>query len=181
MDLISIDSLSNEQIERILDRGLRWFDYNRSDSRGQDKRLHHKLVFNLFYENSTRTAMSFATAAHRLGASPVFLPVEQSSIKKGETFEDTALTLNAMRPDCIVVRHRENGAPQRMAELVNCPTINAGDGTNEHPTQALLDALTIRRAGLMPDSAYADHSSSWLSPPKRTRSAASIASPRPTR
>lgn len=144
MDLISIDSLSNEQIERILDRGLRWFDYNRSDSRGQDKRLHHKLVFNLFYENSTRTAMSFATAAHRLGASPVFFPVEQSSIKKGETFDDTALTLNAMRPDCIVVRHRENGAPQRMAELVDCPTINAGDGTNEHPTQALLDALTLQ-------------------------------------
>ena len=144
MDLISIDSLSDEQIERILDRGLRWFDYNRSDSRGQDKRLHHKLVFNLFYENSTRTAMSFATAAHRLGASPVFFPVEQSSIKKGETFDDTALTLNAMRPDCIVVRHRENGAPQRMAELVDCPTINAGDGTNEHPTQALLDALTLQ-------------------------------------
>ena len=144
MDLISIDSLSNEQIERILDRGLRWFDSNRSDSRGQDKRLHHKLVFNLFYENSTRTAMSFATAAHRLGASPVFFPVEQSSIKKGETFDDTALTLNAMRPDCIVVRHRENGAPQRMAELVDCPTINAGDGTNEHPTQALLDALTLQ-------------------------------------
>ena len=144
MDLISIDSLSDEQIERILDRGLRWFDYNRSDSRGQDKSLHHKLVFNLFYENSTRTAMSFAAAAHRLGASPVFLPVEQSSIKKGETFDDTALTLNAMRPDCIVVRHRENGAPQRMAELVDCPIINAGDGTNEHPTQALLDALTLQ-------------------------------------
>ena len=144
MDLISIDSLSDEQIGRILDRGLRWFDYNRSDSRGQDKRLHHKLVFNLFYENSTRTAMSFAAAAHRLGASPVFLPVEQSSIKKGETFDDTALTLNAMRPDCIVVRHRENGAPQRMAELVDCPIVNAGDGTNEHPTQALLDALTLQ-------------------------------------
>ncbi len=144
MDLISIDSLSDEQIERILDRGLRWFHYNRSDSRRQDKRLHHKLVFNLFYENSTRTAMSFATAAHRLGASPVFLPVEQSSIKKGETFDDTALTLNAMRPDCIVVRHRENGAPQRMAELVDCPIVNAGDGTNEHPTQALLDALTLQ-------------------------------------
>ncbi len=144
MDLISIDSLSDEQIEHILDRGLRWFDFNRSDSRGQDKSLHEKLVFNLFYENSTRTAMSFAAAAHRLGASPVFLPVEQSSIKKGETFDDTALTLNAMRPDCIVVRHRENGAPQRMAELVDCPIINAGDGTNEHPTQALLDALTLQ-------------------------------------
>ena len=144
MDLISIDSLSDEQVERILDRGLRWFDYNRSESRGQDKSLHDKLVFNLFYENSTRTAMSFAAAAHRLGASPVFLPVEQSSIKKGETFDDTALTLNAMRPDCIVVRHRENGAPQRMAELVDCAIINAGDGTNEHPTQALLDALALQ-------------------------------------
>ena len=143
MDLISIDSLSDDQIETILDRGERWFEYNRSKSRGQDKSLHDKLVFNLFYENSTRTAMSFATAAHRLGASPVFLPVEQSSIKKGETFDDTARTLNAMRPDVIVVRHRENGAPARMTELMDCAVINAGDGTNEHPTQALLDALAI--------------------------------------
>ena len=143
MDLISIDSLSDDQIETILDRGERWFEYNRSNSRGQDKSLHDKLVFNLFYENSTRTAMSFATAAHRLGASPVFLPVEQSSIKKGETFDDTARTLNAMRPDVIVVRHRENGAPARMTELMDCAVINAGDGTNEHPTQALLDALAI--------------------------------------
>jgi len=143
VDLISIDSLSDGQIETILDRGERWFEYNRSNSRGQDKSLHDKLVFNLFYENSTRTAMSFATAAHRLGASPVFLPVEQSSIKKGETFDDTARTLNAMRPDVIVVRHRENGAPARMTELMDCAVINAGDGTNEHPTQALLDALAI--------------------------------------
>jgi aspartate carbamoyltransferase catalytic subunit len=143
VDLISIDSLSDAQIETILDRGERWFEYNRSNSRGQDKSLHDKLVFNLFYENSTRTAMSFATAAHRLGASPVFLPVEQSSIKKGETFDDTARTLNAMRPDVIVVRHRENGAPARMTELMDCAVINAGDGTNEHPTQALLDALAI--------------------------------------
>jgi len=144
VDLISIDSLDDTQIETILDRGQRWFEYNRSHSRGQDKSLHDKLVFNLFYENSTRTAMSFAAAAHRLGASPVFLPVEQSSIKKGETFDDTARTLNAMRPDCIVVRHRENGAPARMTELMDCAVINAGDGTNEHPTQALLDALALR-------------------------------------
>jgi aspartate carbamoyltransferase catalytic subunit len=144
VDLISIDSLDDAQIETILDRGQRWFEYNRSHSRGQDKSLHDKLVFNLFYENSTRTAMSFAAAAHRLGASPVFLPVEQSSIKKGETFDDTARTLNAMRPDCIVVRHRENGAPARMTELMDCAVINAGDGTNEHPTQALLDALALR-------------------------------------
>jgi aspartate carbamoyltransferase catalytic subunit len=144
VDLISIDSLDDAQIGTILDRGQRWFEYNRSHSRGQDKSLHDKLVFNLFYENSTRTAMSFAAAAHRLGASPVFLPVEQSSIKKGETFDDTARTLNAMRPDCIVVRHRENGAPARMTELMDCAVINAGDGTNEHPTQALLDALALR-------------------------------------
>jgi len=144
VNLISIDSLSDAQIERILDRGQRWFEYNRSDSRGEDKSLHDKLVFNLFYENSTRTAMSFAAAAHRLGASPVFLPVEQSSIKKGETFDDTARTLNAMRPDVIVIRHRENGAPERMAELTDCAVINAGDGTNEHPTQALLDALALK-------------------------------------
>ena len=144
MDLISIDSLTDEQIERILDRGRHWFEHNRSSARGQDKSLADKLVFNLFYENSTRTAMSFAAAAHRLGASPVFLPVEQSSIKKGETFDDTARTLNAMRPDCIVVRHRENGAPARMSDLMGCPVINAGDGINEHPTQALLDALALK-------------------------------------
>lgn len=144
MNLISIDSLSDTQIERLLVRGESWFRVNRSPSRGEAKGLSNKLVFNLFYENSTRTAMSFAAAAHRLEAAPVFLPVEQSSIKKGETFEDTARTLNAMRPDCIVIRHRENGAPERMTELVDCPIINAGDGTNEHPTQALLDALALK-------------------------------------
>ena len=144
MNLISIDSLNDSQIQRLLIRGETWFKSNRSPSRGEAKNLHNRLVFNLFYENSTRTAMSFAAAAHRLGAAPVFLPVEQSSIKKGETFEDTARTLNAMRPDCIVIRHRENGAPQRMTELVDCPIINAGDGTNEHPTQALLDALALK-------------------------------------
>ena len=89
--------------------------------------------------------MSFATASHRLGASVVALPVEQSSIRKGETFEDTARTLNAMRPDALVIRHRENGAPAAAALIMDCPVINAGDGTNEHPTQALLDAATIRR------------------------------------
>ena len=144
MDLLSIDSLSDDQIEHILDHGERWFEYNRSDSRGQDKRLHDKLVFSLFYENSTRTLMSFSTAAHRLGADVVTLPVEQSSVKKGETLEDTARTLNAMRPDLLVIRHSLNGAPDRVANIMECPVINAGDGTNEHPTQALLDALALR-------------------------------------
>ena len=144
MDHNSIDNHSDSQIAAILDAGLAWFDVNRSDSRGQDKRLAGKLVFNLFYENSTRTLMSFATAAYRLGASVVTLPVEQSSVKKGETLEDTARTLNAMHPDLLVMRHGQNGAPLRVAGIMTCPVVNAGDGTNEHPTQALLDALALK-------------------------------------
>ena len=144
MDLISIDDLSDAQIDALLDAGLSWFDYNRSESRGHDKRLAGKLVFNVFYENSTRTLMSFATAAHRLGADVVTLPIEQSSVKKGETLEDTARTLNAMRPDLLVTRHSQNGAPARIAAIMDCAVINAGDGTNEHPTQALLDALALK-------------------------------------
>ena len=143
MDLLSIDSLSDPQIAMILDRAARWYDENRSKAPRQDPHR-GRIVFNLFYENSTRTLMSFATAAHRLGASVVTLPVEQSSVNKGETLEDTARTLDAMRPDVLVVRHQENGAPERVAEIMDCPVINAGDGTNEHPTQALLDAATIR-------------------------------------
>ena len=143
MDLLSIDSLGDDQIATILDRADVHFAANRA--RQASNALSGRVVFNLFYENSTRTAMSFATAAHRLGAAPVFLPVEQSSIKKGETFEDTAKTLNAMRPDALIIRHRENGAPAAMALVMDCPVINAGDGTNEHPTQALLDAATIRQ------------------------------------
>jgi len=143
VDLVSIDSLSDAQIEEILDRGRHWLDENRS-SAARSGELDRRIVFNLFYEPSTRTLMSFATAAHRLGASAVTLPVEQSSVKKGETLEDTARTLNAMRPDVLILRHRENGAPERVAAIMDCPVINAGDGTNEHPTQALLDALTIR-------------------------------------
>ena len=142
MDLTSIDSLSETDIASILDRSQHWFVENRAGR--SSNALAGKIVFNLFYENSTRTAMSFATAAHRLGASAISLSVEHSSVKKGETLEDTALTLDAMRPDCLVIRHRENGAPARIAELMTAPVINAGDGTNEHPTQALLDALALR-------------------------------------
>ena len=89
--------------------------------------------------------MSFATAAHRLGASAIALSVERSSVTKGETLEDTARTLNAMRPDALVIRHRDNGAPAVVASIMEAPVLNAGDGTNEHPTQALLDAATIRQ------------------------------------
>lgn len=143
MDLISIDSLSDEQIGGILDRGEHWFDENCSPTR-RSGALAGLIVFNVFYENSTRTAMSFATATHRLGASAISLSVEHSSVKKGESLEDTAYTLNSMRPDALVVRHRENGAPALVAKIMEAPVINAGDGTNEHPTQALLDAATIR-------------------------------------
>jgi len=143
VDLLSIDSLSDDQIATILDRAGLFFAANRA--RQSSNALAGKIVFQLFYENSTRTAMSFATATHRLGASAVSLSVEHSSVKKGETLEDTARTLSAMRPDSLVIRHRENGAPTIVAEIMDCPVINAGDGTNEHPTQALLDAATIRQ------------------------------------
>jgi aspartate carbamoyltransferase catalytic subunit len=142
VDLTSIDSLSETDIASILDRSQHWFVENRAGR--SSNALAGRIVFNLFYENSTRTAMSFATAAHRLGANAISLSVERSSVKKGETLEDTAMTLDAMRPDCLVIRHRENGAPARIAELMTAPVINAGDGTNEHPTQALLDALALR-------------------------------------
>jgi aspartate carbamoyltransferase catalytic subunit len=142
VDILSIDSLSDQQIAAILDTADLYFSGNRG--RRSSERLHGNVVFNLFYENSTRTAMSFATAAHRLGASPITLSVERSSVAKGETLEDTARTLNAMRPDALVIRHRENGAPAAVALIMDAPVLNAGDGTNEHPTQALLDAATLR-------------------------------------
>jgi aspartate carbamoyltransferase catalytic subunit len=144
VDLISTDSLTDQQIAEIIDSADRFLDDWRSTNRDNDDSLKGKIVFNLFYENSTRTVMSFSTAAHRLGASVVTLPVEHSSVKKGETLEDTARTLNAMRPDALVIRHRDNGAAERVAAIMECPVVNAGDGTNEHPTQALLDAATIR-------------------------------------
>jgi aspartate carbamoyltransferase catalytic subunit len=142
VDILSIDSLSDAEIADILDRAQMYFSGNRG--RRSSERLHGRIVFNVFYENSTRTAMSFATAAHRLGASAIAMSVERSSVSKGETLEDTARTLNAMRPDALVIRHRENGAPAIVAEIMDAPVLNAGDGTNEHPTQALLDAATIR-------------------------------------
>ncbi|MEO8175309.1 MAG: aspartate carbamoyltransferase catalytic subunit [Sphingomicrobium sp.] len=143
MDLLSIDSLTDAQVETLLDEGLRWAELQRA-GRDVHAPLEGRIVVNLFFENSTRTLMSFSLAALRLGAQVVTLPVEQSSAKKGETLDDTARTLNAMRPDALVVRHHDNGAAQVMALIMDCPVINAGDGTNEHPTQALLDALTIR-------------------------------------
>ncbi|HEY7004947.1 MAG TPA: aspartate carbamoyltransferase catalytic subunit [Sphingomicrobium sp.] len=142
MDLLSIDSLTDGQIAHILDRAQILFEDDRSATKPVET-LEGRIVFNIFYENSTRTAMSFATATHRLGASALSLSVEHSSVRKGETLEDTARTLGAMRPDALVIRHRENGAPAVVADIVDAPVINAGDGTNEHPTQALLDAAAL--------------------------------------
>lgn len=143
MDLLSIDSLTDAQVEQVLESGAGWLAQLRAGAVSATPLL-GRVIFNVFYENSTRTAMSFATAAARLGAQPISLSVEHSSVKKGETLEDTARTLNAMRPDALVIRHRDNGAPAIVADIMEAPVINAGDGTNEHPTQALLDALTIR-------------------------------------
>ena len=144
MHLLSIDDLSDAQITAILDEGERWFAYNRG-ARRNDHRLDGLTIVNAFFENSTRTLLSFEIAANRLGAQVVTMQVEHSSIKKGETLEDTARTLNAMRPDALVIRHGSSGAPAGVAAIMDCPVINAGDGTGEHPTQALLDAVTIRQ------------------------------------
>ena len=146
MDLISIDSLSDADVDGLIGRALAHFDDVRSGHAAAS--LDGRILFNLFYENSTRTLMSFATAAHRLGMAVVTLPVEQSSAKKGETLGDTARTLGAMRPSALVIRHQQDGAAGEVAAIIDAPVINAGDGTNEHPTQALLDAATlVRRFG----------------------------------
>jgi aspartate carbamoyltransferase catalytic subunit len=141
VDLLSIDHLSDAQIALLLERALK---FHGQPGKTFDS-LHGRIVFNLFYENSTRTLMSFATAAHRLGATAITLPVSQSSVNKGETLDDTARTLDAMKPDALIIRHRENGAAAGVALIMDAPVINAGDGTNEHPTQALLDAATLRK------------------------------------
>jgi len=142
--LLGIEGLSAEEISFILDEAEQWIAFNRG-VRKQDERLRGLTQFNVFFENSTRTLFSFEMAGKRLGAQVANFHVAGSSVHKGESLADTALTLNAMRPDLMVVRHAETGAPAEVAAMVECAVINAGDGTGEHPTQALLDALTIRR------------------------------------
>ena len=144
MDLLSINSLSDDQVATLLDEGERWCAYNRQPRRN-DHRLDGLTIVNAFFENSTRTLLSFEIAANRLGAQVVTMQVDHSSIKKGETLDDTARTLNAMRPDALVIRHGTSGAPAEVARIMDCPVINGGDGIGEHPTQALLDAATLRQ------------------------------------
>jgi aspartate carbamoyltransferase catalytic subunit len=142
--LLGIEGLQRADIERLLDKSNVYVDANRQGDKKHSS-LRGRTLINLFFENSTRTRTSFELAGKRLGADVINMSVATSSIKKGETLIDTAMTLNAMHPDVLVVRHADSGAVQLLAEKVNCSVINAGDGTHEHPTQALLDALTIRR------------------------------------
>ncbi|TCS62500.1 aspartate carbamoyltransferase catalytic subunit [Varunaivibrio sulfuroxidans] len=142
--LLGIEGLSPPEITALLDRSEIYVEQNREADKKR-ARLVGRTVINLFFESSTRTRTSFELAAQRLGGDVINMSVMTSSVKKGETLIDTAMTLNAMHPDVLVVRHGDSGATQLLSEKVNCAVINAGDGSHEHPTQALLDALTIRR------------------------------------
>jgi aspartate carbamoyltransferase catalytic subunit len=142
--LIGIQGLSANDINFLLDEAAQWVDFNRK-VRKLDDRLAGLTQVNAFFENSTRTLLSFEVAGKRLGAQVVNMHVAQSSVQKGETLLDTALTINAMHPDVFVMRHSMAGAAAQVAEVMDCPVVNGGDGWGEHPTQALLDALTIRR------------------------------------
>jgi aspartate carbamoyltransferase catalytic subunit len=142
--LLGIEGVSASDILSILDAAEPWIAFNRS-ARKADQRLAGLTQINAFFENSTRTLFSFEIAGKRLGAQVSNFHPAASSVRKGESLIDTALTLNAMRPDILVIRHEADGAAAEVAAVMGCPVINAGDGRGEHPTQALLDALTIRR------------------------------------
>jgi len=143
--LLGIGHLARHEILYLLDAAEEWVALNKLASKHAD-RLAGLTIINAFFENSTRTLLSFEIAGKRLGADVVNMHAAQSSVKKGETLIDTALTLNAMRADAIVIRHASSGAVRLIADKVDCPVLNAGDGQHEHPTQGLLDALTIRQA-----------------------------------
>ena len=142
--LLGIEGLSRDDLLAILDAAEPWIAFNRG-ARKADRRLAGLTQINAFFENSTRTLFSFEIAGKRLGAQVSNFHPAASSVRKGESLIDTALTLNAMRPDILVIRHEANGAAEDVAAVMDCPVINAGDGQGEHPTQALLDALTMRR------------------------------------
>ena len=143
--LLGIRGLSPADIELLLDRADRAVAISRQSEK-KTSTLRGRTQINLFYEASTRTQSSFELAGKRLGADVMNMSVASSSVKKGETLIDTAMTLNAMRPDILIIRHQSAGAAALLAQKVGCSVVNAGDGAHEHPTQALLDALTIRRA-----------------------------------
>jgi len=142
--LLGIEGMSREEILGLLDLAEEFVALNRQIDKKQSS-LRGRTLINLFFEVSTRTQASFELAGKRLGADVMNMSTGSSSMRKGETLMDTAVTLNAMHPDLIVVRHHASGAVELLARKVDCSVINAGDGSHEHPTQALLDALTIRR------------------------------------
>ena len=144
-DLTAIARLERHEILFLLDEARQWVGWNRRAGRHSGL-LAGLTIINAFFENSTRTLLSFEIAGKRLGADVVNMHAAQSSVKKGETLIDTAITLNAMRADAIVIRHGSSGATQLIADKVDCPVLNAGDGSHEHPTQALLDALALLEA-----------------------------------
>ena len=142
--LLGIDELNAAEITAILDHAQTYAE-NYQKGIYNTECLQGKVILNLFFENSTRTLTSFEMAAKRLGAKVINWNAQTSSLAKGESFMDTIDTLNAYKPDAIVIRHSEYGAPSYVAKRVNCPVINGGDSWREHPTQALLDALTVRQ------------------------------------
>jgi aspartate carbamoyltransferase catalytic subunit len=142
--LLGIDGLSRDEIVGLLDLAEEFVELNRQIDKKRTS-LRGRTQINLFFEASTRTQASFELAGKRLGADVMNMSVSSSSMSKGETLIDTAVTLNAMHPDLIIVRHHASGAVELLARKIDCSVINAGDGAHEHPTQALLDALTIRR------------------------------------
>jgi aspartate carbamoyltransferase catalytic subunit len=143
--LLGIEGLSRDDILFLLAEAEQWVELNRGGGRKHDQRLAGLTQVNCFFENSTRTLLSFEIAGKRLGAQVVNVQADQSSLKKGESLIDTMRTIDAMYPDVIVVRHDAPGSAALIADAVRCPLINGGDGRNEHPTQALLDALTMTR------------------------------------
>ena len=140
--LLGIEKLSISEIQYILKKSNDWFQSNKKETKKHDS-LRGKTQINLFFEPSTRTQSSFELAGKRLGADVINMSLNQSSVSKGETLVDTAITLNAMKPDLLIVRHSAAGAAELLSQKVDCSVINAGDGSHEHPTQAILDALTI--------------------------------------
>lgn len=142
--LLGIQGLSPADIATVLDLAETYVELNRQVDK-KSSILRGRTQINLFFESSTRTQSSFELAGKRLGADVMNMQVASSAMKKGETLLDTAMTLNAMHPDILVVRHADSGAVDLLSQKVDCSVVNAGDGTNEHPTQALLDAVTIRR------------------------------------
>lgn len=142
-DILGIEELTKDEIELILSTASSFKEVSEREIK-KVPTLRGRTIINLFYEASTRTRTSFEIAAKRMSADAINISASSSSVVKGETLRDTAKNLEAMNPDCIVIRHSSSGAPHILSKLVRCPVINAGDGTHEHPSQALLDMLTVK-------------------------------------